>query len=108
MAYRFSNCVAWGVEDKEAAAEFYSRTLGFRRVKEGPGWVEMEAGGIRLFLCEDDVKVPAFDLEVPDVERALQELEAHGFERVVLTPGENDTFVRDPYGYIYCLSPCSD
>ncbi|HZH99173.1 MAG TPA: VOC family protein [Fimbriimonadaceae bacterium] len=108
--WRTGLATAWHGESrgKEAAAGFYSRVLGFKRVKEGDGWVEMETGGIRLFLSEDDVKVPAFDLEVPDVEDALRELEQAGFERVVLTPGEKDTFVRDPYGYIYCLSPCRD
>jgi catechol 2,3-dioxygenase-like lactoylglutathione lyase family enzyme len=102
VKFQTSNCVALGVSDKRQAADLYRDVLGFEEVKSGGNWIEMRTGALRIFLCEDEVNVPCFDLEAESVEGAEAYLTAKGFEKVDIAPGE--TFMKDPYGYIYCLS----
>jgi catechol 2,3-dioxygenase-like lactoylglutathione lyase family enzyme len=70
MRFQTSNCVALGVANKREAADLYRDVLGFEEVKEGGNWIEMRTGALRIFLCEDEVRVPCFDIETEDVEAA--------------------------------------
>jgi catechol 2,3-dioxygenase-like lactoylglutathione lyase family enzyme len=101
-AFRTSNCVALGVPDKQIAARHYREVLGFEEGASSDNWVEMRSGALRLFLCEDEVRLPCFDLEVEDVEAARSALAQAGWKQVDLAP--NDVFMQDPFGYTYCLS----
>lgn len=103
MKFTMSNCVALGVPDKRRAADLYRDVLGFEEVKSESNWVEVRSGSQRLFLVEDEVQVPCFDLQTEDVEAAERYLSEAGFQRVELAPGE--LFMKDPFGYIYCISP---
>jgi catechol 2,3-dioxygenase-like lactoylglutathione lyase family enzyme len=102
MNFQMSNCIALGVPDKRKAADLYTNVLGFEEVKSESNWVEMRSGSQRIFLCEDEVAVPCFDLQTADVEAAEKHLADSGFVRVDLAPGE--LFMKDPFGYIYCIS----
>ncbi|MBX3120026.1 MAG: VOC family protein [Fimbriimonadaceae bacterium] len=103
MKYRMSNCIALGVPDKEAAARFYQETMDFERVKDGPGWIEMKTGPLRIFFCSDDVMEPAFDLEVDSLEVAIPRLEAAGCVKEDLVP--NEVFMRTPFGHLFAITP---
>jgi catechol 2,3-dioxygenase-like lactoylglutathione lyase family enzyme len=104
MKFEMSNCIALGVGEMLKAAEFYEGALGFERVQERPDWIELKSGQLRIFVCNDDVGEPVFDLRVGDVEASLRYLLANGFSRVVFDEDDRDVFVRDPFGYAFCLT----
>jgi catechol 2,3-dioxygenase-like lactoylglutathione lyase family enzyme len=102
MTFRTSDCVALGVDSARVAADHYKSVLGFEEGKSGSNWIEVRSGALRLFLCEDEVKVPCFDIQVEDVEAARIYLEGAGWAQVDIAPG--DVFMRDPFGYTFCIS----
>lgn len=105
MEFKTTNSVALGVPDRRSAVEYYVGTLGFQYVKEGSNWIELSTGALRLFICDDDVKEPVFDIAVEDVGAATERLVSRGCVRVDLNADE--TYVRDPFGYLFCISPIS-
>ena len=104
MKFQLSNCVALGVSDMRKAADFYEKTLGYEKGGEGSGWIEMRSGALRIFLCNDEVGEPTFDLQVDDVDKAVEYLMDSGFKRVVFDPNDKESYMRDPYGYVYAIS----
>jgi catechol 2,3-dioxygenase-like lactoylglutathione lyase family enzyme len=102
MTIRTSNCVAWGVDDISEASDFYTKTLGFREVQRGDGWIEMETGALRVFLTKDDGTTPTFDLQAEDVQAAAAALLASGFTKLGEANGE--VYVRDPYCTNFAIS----
>jgi catechol 2,3-dioxygenase-like lactoylglutathione lyase family enzyme len=103
MYFRTSNCVALGVPDRAEAVRLYTETLGFKLTKTHADWSEVQSGALTLYLVEDNVATPCFDLVVEDVDAARDYLASVGFTQVDLSPGE--TFMKDPFGYHFCLSP---
>jgi hypothetical protein len=107
MQFRTSNCVALSTADMLAARDHYVKVLGFEVAQQTEQWVELKTGELRLFLCEDDSPVqPTFDLQVPSLEPALRHLIENGWTQVDLVP--NEVFVRDPFGFLYALTPKND
>lgn len=102
MAYELSNCIALGVHDMRAAADFYERVLGYRRRHTSPGFIEMHTGALRLFLCNQELVAPTFEMQVEDLPKAAAYLSSNGFEQE--DEGEGEVYMRDPYGYVYCLT----
>jgi catechol 2,3-dioxygenase-like lactoylglutathione lyase family enzyme len=102
VTFRTTNCIAFGANDIEAAASFYEKALGFRRIKDGDGWIELETGALRIFVTKDDGTTPTFDLSVEDVQSATQHLQESGFTLIGAGDGEN--FVRDPFGNAFAVS----
>ena len=103
MRYSTSNCVALGVPNVEQALDVYVGKLGFEMGKRTDTWTELNSGALTLYIVQDDVHQPCFDIEVDDVGAAQVELSAAGFEKVELAP--NELFMRDPFGYLFCISP---
>ena len=97
-----SNDVALGVADRAKAIEFYTGILGFKLAKETAEWAELESGALKLYIVEDEVHEPCFELLVEDVDSAKAAMEAAGCKQVDLAPGE--VFMRDPFGYLFCVS----
>jgi hypothetical protein len=64
----------------------------------------MHSGALKIYLCNDEVNEPTFDLLVDDIDKAVEYLMDSGFKRVVFSPTDTDPFMRDPYGYLYCIS----
>jgi catechol 2,3-dioxygenase-like lactoylglutathione lyase family enzyme len=102
MQFKTSNCVAIGVPDMDEALTLYAEKLGFEITRQSKDWSELNTGALKLYLVRDNVREPCFDLAVDDVPAAEQFLAETGFIRVDLAP--NEVFMRDPYGYLYCLS----
>ncbi len=102
MAYELSNCIALGVGNMSEAASFYERVLGYKRKLESPGFIEMDTGALRLFLCHDEVTAPTFEMLVDDVSEASEYLAGHGFRRQAEESGE--VYMSDPFGYVYCVT----
>lgn len=87
------------------AADFYEANMAFDRVKETDKWIEMKAGPIRIFLCQDDVMEVAFALNSEDFEATVDRLKEAGC-KVEFKIGE-EYFIRDPYGYLFAVGPSS-
>src|SRR5690348_13602414 len=104
MEFQLSNCIALGVSDMRKAADFYESTLGYERGKEGPAWIEMLSGALKIYLCNDNVAEPTFDLLVEDIDKAVEHLMDGGFKRVSLSAEDKEAYMRDPFGYVYCIS----
>lgn len=81
----------------------YRDTFGFEVVNEAPEWTELKAGDLRLFLCEDQVREPAFSINVIDVQATRAKLESLGF--VNAEYDSNEVFLRDPFGYVFNIYP---
>jgi catechol 2,3-dioxygenase-like lactoylglutathione lyase family enzyme len=103
MRFQTSNCVAIGVPDMDQALTLYAEKLGFEITKQTKEWTELNTGALKIYLVKDEVHEPCFDLNVDDVGEAEKLLSEAGFAKVDLAPGE--LFMRDPYGYLYCISP---
>ena len=102
MAYELSNCIALGVGNMREAASFYERVLGYQRRHESPGFIEMHTGALRLFLCNDQVTAPTFEMLVDDIAEATEHLTKNGFKRHAEEADE--VYMSDPFGYIYCVT----
>jgi len=103
MRFETSNCVALGVPDRAKAVELYSGKLGFQVTGEANNWTELSSGALKLYIVQDETREPCFDLVVDDVAAAKAEMEGAGFKQEDLSPGE--IFMRDPFGYLFCVSP---
>lgn len=106
MELGLTNCIALGVPDRDSAARIYTQAFGFEIVEESEGWTEMAAGPLRIFLCDDQVREPAFSVNVRDVEGTRRRLEQMGF-----TDAEYDSdevFMRDPFGYVFNIYPAEE
>lgn len=95
-------CIALGVPDLAAAEEFYGTRMRFRPGERRDNWLEMRSGPLRLYLVEDNSKMPCFELLVDDVPASRAELLAAGCE--LIRDDGNESFIRDPFGYEYCIS----
>jgi len=104
MRFKLTNCVALGTHDMTKAAEFYENVLGFERGTESDDWVELKSGALQIYVCHDDVVQPVFELETSDVPQAIEHLSQNGCERVVFDEDDSEVFMKDPFGYIYCIS----
>jgi catechol 2,3-dioxygenase-like lactoylglutathione lyase family enzyme len=82
--------VAVPVQDLARAVAFYTDTLGLKRnPNSSERWVEFELGNVTLALVSPDVMGPEFEarghqmpisFRVPDVQDAMETLEAQGIE----------------------------
>jgi catechol 2,3-dioxygenase-like lactoylglutathione lyase family enzyme len=89
-----TNCIALGVPDKIAAARLYEEAFGFEVVKETEEWIELKAGVLRLFLCEDQVREPAFSVTVEDVQATSSRLLQMGLRTLGTTPRRSSSATR--------------
>jgi lactoylglutathione lyase len=87
------NHIALGVDDVDAAVEFYARVFDFP-VNRIPGGAFLGAGDQFLALFERSIEEPHFGFVVPDKEAAARALEAAGAEVI---RGRFLDF-RDPFG----------
>lgn len=106
MAGNLNNCIAWGVDDIEAAVQYYQQAFGFTLKTRGEGWIELDTmGPLRIFLCDDDGRTPTFEFTCDDVAREASRLEAAGLEIVGENSGGTEKYVRDRYGRFFAISP---
>jgi catechol 2,3-dioxygenase-like lactoylglutathione lyase family enzyme len=103
MPYQFSPCIAVRTPELERALDFYENTLGFTRVSDEAGWVELRKGTVRWFVGGGEAIGPVMELIVPDVEKAREELVAKGGTVVVWNGAGNDCYIRDPFGFLFNL-----
>ena len=99
--------LAFGVPDKERATAFYRDVIGMSVEQKADSYVGLNGGPMTIYVCEDDVQVPAFELVVEDVQAATQFLLENGCTLAPdIHPGE--VFVRDPFGYLFNVYKPSD
>ena len=103
MNYEFSPCIAIRTPEFDRAVDFYENTLGFKRVSNEHGWVEFRNGHARWFVGEGEPIGPVMELNVPDVEKAREELVAKGCTVVVWEGAGKDCYIRDPFGFLFNL-----
>jgi predicted enzyme related to lactoylglutathione lyase len=99
--YRFSNCFALGIPDRERAVRFYEEVMGFTAAQGNAEWTELRAGPLRLFVVGDDDQGPVGAVDVPDREAARRELEAAGCTVVRWEPEKACCFMRNPFGFVF-------
>lgn len=101
----FGPSVAFGVLNMHEAAAFYENVMGFKVVLKTDDWIQLKAGVINLFLVEDSVRVPTFELVASDVSTVTEYLEHHGcMIDEGMTEDAGQPVVRDPYGYLWVVS----
>lgn len=106
MAGTLSNCVAWGVDDLDAALAYYGAAFGFTVARRGDGWIELATGGLlRIYLCDEDGRTPTFEFDCDDVAVEMEHLEGLGFVRLGDNPDIGEVYVRDRYGRFFAISP---
>lgn len=99
MESGISNCVALGVPDMREAADYYERTLGYRTLVRTERYIEQSTGPLRIFLCEEAVVAPIFEIFVDDLDLVSRALVENGFE-----PTDEAHTMTDPFGHRYRLS----
>ncbi|MEA2553647.1 MAG: Glyoxalase-like domain [Fimbriimonadaceae bacterium] len=105
MKLGLTNCIALGVPDRSSAASLYQEAFGFEVTEVADEWTEMRGGDLRIFLCEDQVREPAFSVNVEDMDATRRRLESLGFSKADYQSDE--LFMRDPYGYVFNIYPAS-
>jgi catechol 2,3-dioxygenase-like lactoylglutathione lyase family enzyme len=104
MKYRMSPNIAVRTERFADAVAFYSDVLGFANRSSDPALGDHDADPINLFVIEDDeVSGPVMELFVTDLERAREELLAHGCKVVRWRGKGQDCYIRDPFGVTFNL-----
>ena len=105
MELKFGPHMAFGVSDMHEAATFYQDVMGFKVSKRTDDWIELEAGTMKIYVVQDNIRQPTFEVIAKDVDSAAEYLEHHGClvdERMSQDAGE--PIVRDPYGYLWLVS----
>ena len=100
--FRMNHEIAIHVRDLEAAEAFYGGVLGFAVRERGVAHLELDAGGVRLYVNEDPSVAAGFipSLDVTSVRAARQHLESHGCTIVRAASEESGFYFRDPFGLI--------
>jgi catechol 2,3-dioxygenase-like lactoylglutathione lyase family enzyme len=113
----------WGTvldaPDAAALADFYSRLLGWPVVKKEDGWVTLAPPGSVVYLgfqSSEGYQPPTWpntdgspqmmlhlDLEVPDLERAVQAAVSEGATVADFQPQDDVRVMLDPAGHPFCL-----
>ena len=109
------------VSDMQKSVDFYTKVLGFERLKSGPGYVPVRSGSVLIGLgpasglskkhhfnpeIQSDRRGLGVEivLEVDDVQRTFKQVEAAGYQGI-LSPvrkqswGLTDFRIVDPDGY---------
>jgi catechol 2,3-dioxygenase-like lactoylglutathione lyase family enzyme len=105
--------------DPRALARFYQQLLGWLVVQDDPGWVTLRppGGGPGLsFQLEELYERPTWpaererqqmmlhlDIEVEDIEAAVEQGLAAGATLAEFQPQENVRVLLDPVGHPFCL-----
>jgi catechol 2,3-dioxygenase-like lactoylglutathione lyase family enzyme len=104
MTFSTTNCIALSTRDMRTAADHYVQVLGWKVVQESDEWVELDSGGIRFFICQDQVpQPPTFELRTEAISGGVQRLVSNGWTKEEF--GDGEVFVRDPFGNLYALTP---
>ncbi len=105
MKFTGTTDIAVGVDDMEAARDYYRDVMGFEVGKTGDGWIQMLSGPLKLYLCKDDDNSPMLDFTVEDVSAAEQRLSDAGAN--IIGRSGSEIYVHDKYGLCFCVEPAS-
>lgn len=101
MRYKFSRCFAMEHPRNKELIDFYSKIIGLTPVDSGAEYAEFDTAPVRLFADEGPEQAFIFELIVPDLEKAREDLVSHGCE-VVRWEGKGKTcYIRDPFGFLF-------
>ena len=101
MPYKFSRCFAMQHPRHNELIDFYKNIIGLKPVESDADYAEFDTAPVRLFADQGSEQALIFELIVPDLEKAQQELVAHGCE-VVRWEGKGKTcYIRDPFGFLF-------
>ncbi|UCG62845.1 MAG: hypothetical protein JSV52_06060 [Candidatus Zixiibacteriota bacterium] len=101
MPYKFSRCFAMEHPQSTELIRFYREQIGLKIVEAGPDQVEFGTDPVRLFVNQGDQQTLIFELIVPDLEKAREDLTAKGCE-ILRWEGKGKTcYVRDPFGFVF-------
>lgn len=93
--------VAFTVSDREAAADFYVRVMGFTLQRQTDDWVHLTNGDANWYLTDDEGASPMFCFVTDDIPSAVAKvIEAGGR---ILSETETETHVQDAFGVSYCI-----
>ncbi len=103
MKFRAGTDVAFGVSDLNAAKQFYTEIFGFETGRTMGNCQEVKAGPIDFWLVDDQEHEPCFVIEVDDIESSCAGFFANGCTKIDWVGNEGEIFVRDPFGYAWCV-----
>jgi len=90
----------------DEATRFYETVLGLRVTMRQDGMVGFEAGAIQLFVERGGPPhPPVFEMRVADVQAAKNELVSSGCVVVEENPHVPRCYMRDPFGFVFNLTP---
>jgi len=101
MPYKFSRCISFPTADRDRAADFYEKVLGFEVVERQDRFVEFKAEQNRIFIDQSDNRGPVMELIVPDLEKAKQHLIKNGCHILTWNGKGKDCYIRDPFGFLF-------
>ncbi len=108
MRAKFSNNIAIGVANKEAAAQRFVACFEAEITAQSTNWVEVSAPPFTFYFVEDGTSDIAFAVEVPggEFQNSLGEWAKMGFpiDRAI-TERTGETFVRDTDGILILVDP---
>jgi catechol 2,3-dioxygenase-like lactoylglutathione lyase family enzyme len=101
MPYKFSRCFAMQHPRSEELVVFYREKIGLNLVHSDTEEPEFDAAPVRLFVDNGEEQALIFELLVPDLEAARQDLVAKGCQ-IIRWEGRGKTcYVRDPFGFVF-------
>ncbi len=103
MPYKPSRCICIETPRQREAVEFYTKVLGLRVRADNDISVELAADPIRLFVDKRAHSLIVFELLVPDVEAAREDLVAKGCTVVRWEGSGRACYLRDPFGLVFNL-----
>ena len=103
MANVFGRDILIQAAEPAAAADFYTRNLGFEITSTDP-ILEIRGPHINLFIVEGAPLGPVLEVFVENVTAAKARLVENGCTVVKDEPAEASCYIRDPFGVIYNLA----
>jgi len=108
VPFRSSREVILRTEKWSEAISFYGSALGLPVAYQDATLVGFETGSFRLYVEKGKAHDPVFEMLVPDLETARQQLLQAGCTVVEEDTAMPRCYIRDPYGFTFNLGRCAE
>ena len=102
MKFQMSRNIAVRTKNINKAIDFYTNVIGFSNRSSNPDLADPDASPLTLYIIEDkEISGPVLELFVNNLDKAKDELIAHGCKVLRWRGKGQDCYVQDPFGVIY-------
>lgn len=103
MPFTFSRCLCLQAPDADKVLRFYRDIMGLPMVNANDAPPELRAGQNQLFFDNGEPRGPIMEFNVPDLEKAKEELIAAGCTVVRWEGKGRCCYMQDPFGFWFNL-----